>query len=131
MPALETMDCKERVTLWTFSGETDIHGQRLVNDPVEVRVRWVDTRTDPLAPQQGFVPGDVRISIGRNVPIGSLFCRVPLEDVLGTGTADYFEDGGLMELKSLVKANDLKERHTRWEGTLMRYKGSLPVSGGE
>lgn len=73
---------------------------------------------------------DATVVSAQDIPEGSLLWLGSLTDISGTGTGtDTTPDNNIMEVVSFDVTKDLKNRHTRREAMLARYKANSIVTG--
>lgn len=120
MPSVETFGRTEKAVLWRL-GDPNRHGEPTVYDPVELDVRWEETRVDVLSPLTGqMVTKLANVVVDTEIEIGSLMWRGELVDVGATG--DFRQVIEYRETK------DVKGRNVRRVVGLCRYQNSLPAS---
>jgi len=120
MPSLETFDCVDDAVLWEASGKWDNFGQLKINDPIEIKVRWLVTHTDGQDAQGNKITFSVRMSSTR---------PIALQSILRHGTLSEVDDPptGLCLAVSEEIGYDVKGRANRYEYRLTKFKDELPV----
>jgi hypothetical protein len=119
MPTLERTFRYETITLWEASEETDTHGRNKVLSPVEITVRWDDTRTQSRDAQGNTVIWDVKLVAERKIAIGSYVREGRLRDVPNP-------PDNLHRVDSQNAVPDIKGRNVRYLNGAMRSKDKLP-----
>ena len=139
MSSIETSDLHQDAALWTPS-TVDRYGERRVNPPVPLLqstmtgVRWLNKRRDVLDSQGNKVSTDAVVIAAREIVVNSLMWLGSLDDLAddGYGTGTGTSDGPRSDLYEVISSDvtpDLKNRFTRWEMGLKRYKNRLPPVG--
>jgi hypothetical protein len=129
VPSLELKDRYQYAVLWAFAGY-DASGEVVVDDPVEVRVRWEEQSTDPrrgqiLGPDGNLVTLLSTVVVDRRIEVGSLMWKGRLRDYNANVETQ------VREVVLYSEIPDLKNRNTRREVGLGFYKGTVPDGGGE
>lgn len=123
MPALEQMGLDQTAILWIVSNLTDNYGQNKIQDPIEISLRW-ENRSASSRGSENQVTGIVaNISADREIPVNSILWKGELIDYSGTAE----QNTQLCEVQSTGNVKDIKGRETRYEASLVRYKGILPI----
>ncbi|MGL6095044.1 MAG: hypothetical protein ACRC7O_04490 [Fimbriiglobus sp.] len=122
MPPVERRDFRQKVVWWKRTGQ-DVYAEPTVEGPFEIKCRWVTTLTEGGNPAQYGVAWDAQISTGAAVKVGDLLWLGGLDDLPGTGLVPETD---IFEAKRGATTPDVKNRNTRYEFGLMRFKDSLP-----
>lgn len=120
MPPLEHMDLREYAVLWEIA-RYDGNGQPLLVAPVEIRVRWEEGQTDMLDDMGQQIKVDGVLAVARDIVMDSLVWEGNLSDLNGSPPPT-----NLYQVQFRVRAKDLKQRVTRYEFALKRFRDSLP-----
>lgn len=104
--------------------EANDYGETKVDttDPVEIKVRWVQTKREAIDPQGNVIAIDATVIVDREVVVGSKLWLGPLADYYGTGG----DDVEFVEVVSVARTPDLKNRAIRRELGVRRFRGTLP-----
>lgn len=123
MPRPATSGRKQYAVLWMFV-RFDNHGDLVVEQPVELKVRWeptykmgVDAKGEPIA-----ITADV--AVDRPITIGSIMWRGRINDIPGTA---YTPTSDLMKVIGFDEVPDVKGRTFRRGVSLARFSDSLPT----
>ncbi len=124
MPPIEVVERNQTAILWRFAGY-DSSGESVVEDPVEVRVRWEDVRTDPrrgqmVGPDGNLISLIAEVVVDREITVGSLMWKGRLRDY----NANF--ETQVREVVLYSETPDVKGRVSRREVGLGFYKGSVP-----
>ena len=131
MPPPEEGERRQTAILWAvspsdgLSPRTGPYGEIIVEDPVEIRVRWVDRSSQTIGPTANTISYDSVAVVGQAIPIGSLMWLGTLEDYYGTGEGDV-QSNRIMQVDEYKETPDLKGREVLRSVGLMRYKNRLP-----
>lgn len=126
MPPFEIMDRHQAAVLWSATGGYDDHGEPVVGEPTEIRVRWNWGRTQSVGPRGNIIALDAKVVAAEDIPLGSNMWQGSLEDWYGTGSAGEAAD--VMYVVTEGKAVDLKGRITRREYGLSWFRDNpLPT----
>ncbi len=120
MPYFEAQtDRYQAAVLWLLTGY-DSYGQPAVGEPIEVRVRWVDQRSEQLDPQGNTVTVDATVILPPDYEsvVGSEMWLGSLDDWYATGSAGQPDD--VLQVKTYNKSSDMKNRFVRRVAGLMR-----------
>lgn len=110
----------QKAVLWRAAGN-DREGNVVVYDPVEIDVRWEETRQDVLNPFSGeMVTKTANVVVDQEIAIGSIMWLGELADVPASG--DFRQ---VIEYRETPNWNKTLIR--RVVG-LMRFSTSLPTS---
>lgn len=110
----------EKAVLWRFAG-MDRESKPLVYDPVEIDVRWEETREDVLNPLSGqMVTKSANVVVDQEIALGSIMWLGELADVPATG--DFRQ---VIEYKQTPNYDNTLVRRTVG---LMRFRNTLPAS---
>lgn len=123
MPAPEVSFLRQKAVLLPATG-TDDYGRKSVGTAVEIDCRWINKRSEVLAPNGQTIAVDATVIVKREIPIGSVLWLGRLADWAGTGFGE--DDGTLMESVSYNETPDLKARVTRRTVGLIRRADALP-----
>jgi len=130
MPSVERRNLKQKALLWTPVG-LDVNGEVVVvNDPVELEVRWVDGRSESTDAQGNPVALDAKVIVKQDIAIHSIMLLGSLDDWYGTGSGSGWDENNFMIVKSFSKIPGLKGRRFFREVSLARYSSTLPVPSG-
>lgn len=113
---------KQKAVLWAAS-TADQHGRPRVIDPVEVKVRWEDTRRESNDPQNLVVSTDITIDVDREVTVESVLWLGELVDLPAAPSPLY-------KVIGYDGTQDMKGRKVQHSAVLARYGGSLPTIAG-
>lgn len=129
MPALETMDLRQKALFWEKIGVTN-YGQPRVDtsvDPVELSVRWEEVKKEKLTTGGQTLQVDAEVVVDREIPDQSLMWLGSLADL----PDDLNDITDVMQVISVDEVPDLKNRNTRRVCLLMRYMDKLPNGTGD
>jgi len=118
MPAPEVRDLIDYAVLWAATS-TDGYGRSKISAPVEIRVRWEDSREESTDPQNTVQASPATVFVGQAISIGSVMWHGRLKD-LPTTSADLFEVTGYKTTP------DIKNRFMQRTVTLTRHGDVLP-----
>jgi hypothetical protein len=125
VPALEVRDLKQRAVLWSASGTAD-SGELTFAAPVEIACRWVDGERTAPGPDGGTQTLSATAIVATEVYAG---------DCMRLGTLDEYEaltgtgyDTGVMEVLSAGVTVDIKNRNTRRELGLSKYRDAVTLT---
>lgn len=121
MPPLEAMDRRGKAVLWPRLG-IDGYSEPVVGDPVEIDVRWNDSRREMIDPGGNVVATDAQVIVGRDVPMNSILWQGEMADLPPSLTPK----AGLVIVKAIDFTPDIKGRNAFREVGAMRYKDKLP-----
>jgi len=123
MPSLESRDRKQ-TALWWYKTGVDNYGQPIIEDPVEIKVRWENKRDESLNKQGEPVAIDATVQLGQRVYPG---------DLMWLGTLDDWNNGGstatnneILQVDSYNEVPDIKGRNAVKVAMLTLFKGQLP-----
>jgi hypothetical protein len=138
VPSIETADLYQSAVVWGKSTPDD-YGQPRVLAPVQLAprtttggVRFLKKRRDTLDSQGNKISYDATLIAAREIVPNSLVWIGTLQDLAddghgtGTGTSDG-PDSDIWEVVTADVTPDIKNRFTRWEHTMKRYKDKLPA----
>lgn len=124
MPGLEVASLHQKAVLWAAAApserEYDSYGERKVNNPVELKVRWEEGLTEAIDPNGQTVALDAVVVVDRDVEVGSIMW----EGELGTQESTPVN---LKEVVSFSKIPDIKGRKFRRVCGLRRFSDELPT----
>lgn len=123
MPAPETSHRFQPAVLWPVIG-FDSYGQFTVGPPEEIRVRWTNSRQETLDPKGNVIALDATAVVDMEIGVGSKMWLGELSAWYGTGSG--VQQDGLMEVKTISIAPDVKNRFVMRTLGLMLYKDDLP-----
>lgn len=95
----------------------------MVSMPQELRVRWIDGRSEAFDPQGQPTALDATVIVDREIPIGSIMWKGKLDDLLGTAGP---EDATLHQVVTVTYTPGIKARTTRRRVGLVRFRQTLP-----
>lgn len=119
MPPLEIADHYDDVVCWESVG-VDAYGQRTVQDPVGLKVRWEPTYQEILSADGARVRIDIVAHTSQDIPIGSIMWEGHIVDLPDSPTDLY-------EVMGHDTTADLKNRYTNRGVLLRRFRDSLPT----
>lgn len=123
MPAIEQMELDQKAVLWSVSTKVDNYGQNKVEDPIEINVRW-ENKSSSNRSSENQVTGIVAmISADREISVNSVMWKGELSDFVGS----VAQNQQLCEVQNSGNVKDIKGRETRYEASLVRYKGTVPI----
>jgi hypothetical protein len=134
MPAPEYSHRLQTALLFAQTNRFNAYGEPLVDDPVEIQVRWDWVYNETLDPKTNNISLDAKVVVGQYVPLGSLMWLGTLSEWYGgsgtgSGSASTQEQGNqLMEVKTVTVDPDLKARNVYTTVGLMRYRNVLPTA---
>jgi hypothetical protein len=122
MPPIELACRFQKAVLWE-AYTTDSYGRPVVDDPVEIEVRWIVETRETVDAQRNPITSSVTVVADRSIPI---------ESILWLGSIDALPEtpDNLMRVVSMKETPDIKNRHTRYEAFLAKYSDSLPLVSG-
>ena len=118
MPPPELTGRLQKAVLWPALG-VDAYGQARIGSPVELVVRWNDTRSEILSPQGTNVSLDGTAIVDRDIAIESRMWLGALADLPGT---TQVPEADWMVVKSFSKTLDIKARVAFRQVGLMRLR---------
>jgi len=124
MPPIERVNRHDDAILWDVTG-VDAYGEPLRDDPVELKVRWENNRSEMLDANGQSITVDATAVVAQDVTVGALMWQGLLDDWYGTGSSG--SDNGLCQVVAFSKIPDLKGRNYRRTVGLMRFRGTLPA----
>ena len=114
--------------LWPVAG-SDRFGRHVFDAPVQVKVRWVDTKLEPVRPDAQTPVLDAVAITDRRVDVHSLMWLGTLEEWGGAGSGTGTgldplarEETDLMQVKMSRMTPDVKGRSRRYRVGLKRYR---------
>jgi len=122
MPPLETLDRHQKAVLWAFDS-VDAFNEPIVEQPVEIDVRWVEKRQESVDSQGTPIAIDATVTVDREIAVGSIMWKGTLDRVPATFT----------DLKVVAAYNetpDIKNRNVRREVKLTAWNNTLPQTIG-
>jgi hypothetical protein len=117
--SLEMQFRTSKAVLWAASG-VDRYGEVTVASPVEIMVRWNETKQDPNQAKDEVTSVPVEVVVDRDVAIGSVMRFGPLADLPST-------PDNLFRVVNYSSTPDLKGRHYFRTASLVRRSDSLPT----
>jgi hypothetical protein len=111
--------------LWPAEGIDD-YGAPKVGEPVELKVRWENRRTETTDAQGNVIALDATVVVDREIAAGSKMWKGTWDDWYGVGSAG--SDVGLCEVVMSPEVPDIKGRNVRRVVGLRRFRDSLPES---
>lgn len=129
MPSQETAFLTDDAVLWPRTGYNR-YGEPTVGSPIELKVRWENTRREVLDKDGNSVSIDATVFTDRDIREGSNLWHGTLADWYGTGSGSSpaGQDDELMYVKFSEETEDIKGRCTQRTVMLMRYRQTLPSS---
>lgn len=124
MPPIETFHRHQKAVYWERIG-TDEQGEPIIDDPIELDVRWEKKKSQALMPQGQTISIDATIVVDRDLVEGSLIWEGGLEDIPGTSLVP---ESNLLEIITFEKIPDVKGRKFRRRVGVIRFNNSLPGS---
>lgn len=126
MPPQETSHRPHKAVYWRNTGTTDRYNEKILEEAVELKVRWVGTRSNMLDPNGERIVVDASAIVDRTIPVGSQLWLGTLEDWLGTGSNGEESETEIMEVVAVEVTDDIKGRggNTFREVGLKRFRGS-------
>ena len=132
------MDRLEKAILWRKTG-IDSYGAPVFGSPEDINVTVDNSTSEMLDAKGNKVALDATVVIGPetgDLKIGDLLWIAPdssysaLEQYMGTGSglADQDTDANLYQVKMFDGASDLKNRVTRREAGLVRFRSTPSAS---
>lgn len=118
MPAPEVRDLNDYAVLWSVAS-LDGYGRYKVSAPVEIRVRWEDSKQESTDPQNTVESRPAEVFVDRVISIGSILWHGRLRDLPAAPT-------GLGKVSSYDSTPDIKNRFMHRTVTLTRYGDALP-----
>ena len=136
MPGFETLDRLQKAVLWPYLRRS-AEGEPVVGPPVPLMVKWTDQLQNVMDPKGNTITCDATAVVDRDVAIDSIMWLGSLQDLPGAlmnqdpGTGFEPEGvpwaSGLMQVKTMGRASDIKNRFTRRTVGMLRFKNQLPV----
>lgn len=134
MPAPETSHLyqpavlRARTAVSSTTRGVDAYSQPTLTTPVEIRVRWDDTKRERIDPEGNRVVVDATALVDRDIEVGSEMWKGALSDWYGTGLGQD-ENTEIMVVKTFNATPDVRNRYVTREVGLM--KKSLTFSTAE
>lgn len=127
MPPLETMDRHQTAQYWPPVGH-DRQGRQLVSDePIQLRVRWINKRREAMNSKNERIAVDVSIVADRALDVGGILWLGDRDEFgTGTGTDDYPQTN-LVQVMAMDVTTSLCNKYTRYEAMCVRYNNLLPL----
>jgi hypothetical protein len=119
MPAPEVRCLNDYAVLWAAS-TVGGYGRSGVSAPVEMRVRWEDSRQQSTDPQNVVEARPATVYVDRDVDVNSILWHGRLQDLPATLTELYKVTGSDF-------TPDIKNRVTQRTITLTRHSDTLPM----
>lgn len=110
MPALEQTDRHQAAVYWAKAGQ-DGYNEPLLSAPVELKVRWLNRKSQMVGPEGTPITVDATVVLGQEVELGSELWLGTLENYYGIGSSG--SDTEHMRVVAYRETTDLKHRHTR------------------
>jgi hypothetical protein len=119
MPGPEVRSLNDYAVLWAASAVGE-YGRNSVSAPVEIKVRWEDSRQQSTDPQNVVESRPATVYVDRDITINSVLWHGRLQDVPTVFTELYKVTGSDF-------TPDIKNRVTQRTVTLTRHGGTLPT----
>lgn len=136
MPDPTLSNLYQRAVLWTAQlnsvggGKVDKFGGVVVDDAIEISVRWEWKRTNMLNQKRETITVDATIRVAQEVPVDSLIWLGSLNDLAGTGGPELQSPEGVCQVKAYNYVPDVRNRFVSRVIGVVRYKGPLPAGVG-
>jgi hypothetical protein len=117
VPAPEVRSLNDDAVLWAISS-TDGYGRFKVSSPIEIRVRWEDSRQESADPQNMVEARPAQAFVDRVIDIGSVLWHGRLKDLPAVPTELY-------KVSGYNETPDIKNRFVQRAVTLVR-RGDAP-----
>jgi hypothetical protein len=121
MPAQETTHRFQKAVVWPFSSY-DRYGEVIVGQPVEISVRWENTRKEAKDARGNTVFIEAVVHVNQVIPLYSHMWEGTLEDWYGTGSSG--NEVNLMEVLVYRETPDIKGRAIRRIAECSRYRAT-------
>lgn len=130
MPPFETMDLFQKAVLWerrvvSGRGVVDNYGDVVVENGVELSVRWVWQYGEALSPEGETIRYDVGVVVNQDVQDGSIMWVGGISDL----PANLDNLTNLYQVIGRFVTTSINNRFTRRTLMLMRYNDNLPTVG--
>lgn len=122
MPTLELMDLKHDAVLYAANEQPDGYAEYVLQSPVAIKCRWVDTEQEARDPQGNTISIIVTIATTREIPMGSVLVRGKL---VSGEIPDPLSKPVQVTTRNIN--DDIKARNTRYEYGLSKYKDTVTV----
>lgn len=104
---MESDNLEQTALLWEAVGVDDFGVITVSATPVEVNVRWNETKGESSSSQQSPISKTPDVIVDRDIPIGSIMWLGGFLDVEGTGTSTTPE-GNFKQVTKFSKIPDIK-----------------------
>lgn len=125
MPHISRRNHNQTALLWE-SLSNDWQGEPEVDNPVVIRCRWEDRKSQAVNADGLLVGLDATVFVSRDIPIDSLMKLGELSDLTGTGFTET--DVDIFQVKTVTKVPSLNNRANTRRLGLVRFRGSLPAT---
>lgn len=133
MPAIETLDREQYAILWLYTG-VDQYGEEQFGLPSVARVRWIQKRSKVTDAKgntttlDGQVISNVMIPLRSAMWLGANGNSNPITQYSALQNSGA-TDRQVMRVETANYTPDIKNRNTRYEIGLMRYKDAIMPIG--
>ncbi len=117
MPVMETDNLTQKAVLWAANGFDD-YGEFRVDAPIEISVRWEDSRGDTVDANGNTVAYDAAVVVDRAITVGSVMWLGQLKDLTDTVTK--------LRVVTYESVPDVKGRNFWRQVLLSRLSNTLP-----
>jgi len=124
MPALESSGRKQKAVLWAANG-LDGYGQYKVDSPVEIVVRWEESKSEVQSGNSDTIAVDAEATVDQVMAVGSLLYlgdEVTYNAAIAAGTSVY-----RYRVVAFDSIPDAKGRHFDRRALLAKESTSLPT----
>lgn len=128
MPPMETAYRRQTAVLWEWLRE-DAYNEPVLDEPVEIAVRWKWGRREALSPQGTPIAVDATVVVAQDIAVGSLLYEGTLNEWYGhsgTGSGSAGQDTALMQVVTFSSTPDLKNRNRRRTAGLVYFRDEMP-----
>lgn len=127
MPAIETLDREQYAVLWLFVG-VDLYDEEQFGLPSLVRVRWIQRQSKVTDKQGNTTQLDGKVITNQTIPLRSAMWLGASANAIREYSAVQnagSNDRQVMRVETADYTPDIKNRNTRYELGLKRYKDAL------
>lgn len=117
---IETSELNQRAVLWAAVGRYDNEGNVLLEDPIEIPVRWEEALEEAVDPLGNTIAVDALAVVDQTIAVDSVMWLGELIDLPNTPT-------NLKQVSTFGNIPDIKSRHFRKTVSLIRYSNTLPT----